>query len=52
MMTTTIHTSTSVDGITVLTMIDTGTGWGSGIDAEGLMLLPTGAIVPEIQVGS
>ena len=54
MMTTTINTSTSVDGITVLRMIivDTGAGWGSGIDAEGLVLFPTGAIVPEIQVGS
>ena len=57
MMTTTIHTntsSTSVDGITVLRMImvDTGAGWGSGVDAEGLVLLPTGAVVPEIQVGS
>ena len=57
MMTTTIHTnisSTSVDGITVLRMlmVDTGAGWGSGRDAEGLVLLPTGVIVPEIQVGS
>ena len=57
MMTTTVHTnisSTSVDGITVLRMImvDTGAGRGSGRDAEGLVLLPTGAIVPEIQVGS
>ena len=55
MMTTTVHTnSTSVGGITVLRMImvDTGAGWGSGVDAEGLVLLPTGVIVPEIQVGS
>ena len=57
MKTTTIHTnisSTSVDGITVLMMImvDTGAGWGGGVDAEGLVLLPTGAVVPEIQVGS
>ena len=57
MMTTTVHTnisSTSVDGITVLMMImvDAEAGWGSGIDAEGLVLLPTGAIVPEIKVGS
>ena len=57
MMTTTIHTnisSTSVDGITVLMMImvDTEPGWGSGVDAEGPVLLPTGVIVPEIQVGS
>ena len=55
MMTTTVHTnisSTSVDGITVLMMImvDTEPGWGSGVDAEGLVLLPTGANVPEIQV--
>ena len=57
MMTTKVHTnisSTSVDGITVLRMImvDTGAGWGSGVDTEGLVLLPTGAVVPEIQVGS
>ena len=57
MMTTTVHTnisSTSVDGITVLRviMVDTGAGWGSGVDAEGLVLLPTGVVVPEIQVGS
>ena len=33
-------------------MVDTGAGWGSGRDAEGLVLLPTGVVVPEIQVGS
>ena len=33
-------------------MVDIGAGWGSGVDAEGLVLLPTGTIVPEIQVGS
>ena len=33
-------------------MVDTEAGWESGIDAEGLVLLPTGVIVPEIQVGS
>ena len=57
MRTTTVHTntsSTSVDGTTVLRMImvDTGAGWVSGRDAEGLVLLPTGVVVPEIQVGS
>ena len=56
MITTTVHTnisSTSVDGITVLMIVvDTEAGWGSGIDAEGLVLLPTGVTVPEIQVGS
>ena len=29
-------------------MVDTEAGWGSGVDAEGLVLLPTGVIVPEI----
>ena len=57
MMATTVHTtisSTSDDGITVLKMmiVDTGAGWGSGVGAEGLVLLPTGVIVPEMQVGS
>ena len=33
-------------------MVDTGAGWGSGRDAEGLVLLPTGAVVPEIEVSS